>query len=78
MQATVRTFDAATRSGSVLLDDGVELPYVDRAFDAGGLRLLLVGQRVRITVTGDGQQPGGQPGGRRVTFLTVATLPDPF
>jgi cold shock CspA family protein len=78
VQATVRTFDAATRSGSVLLDDGVELPYDDRAFDAGGLRLLRVGQRVRITVSGDEQQPGGQPGGRRVTFLTVATLPDPF
>ncbi|HET9945904.1 MAG TPA: hypothetical protein VFR56_09640 [Actinomycetes bacterium] len=74
MQATVRTFDAATRSGSVLLDDGVELPYDDRAFDAGGLRLLRVGQRVRVTVTGDEQRPGG----RQVTFLTVATLPDPF
>ena len=73
MQATVRTFDAATRSGSVLLDDGVELPYDDRAFDAGGLRLLRVGQRVRVTVAGD-----EQAGGRRVTFLTVATLPDPF
>jgi 2-phospho-L-lactate guanylyltransferase len=58
----------------VLLDDGVELPYDDRAFDAGGLRLLRVGQRVRVTVTGDEDQPGG----RRVTFLTVATLPDPF
>lgn len=74
MQATVRTFDAATRSGSVLLDDGVELSYDDRAFDAGGLRLLRVGQRVRVTVSGDARQPGG----RRVTFLTVATLPDPF
>jgi cold shock CspA family protein len=74
VQATVRTFDAATRSGSVLLDDGVELSYDDRAFDAGGLRLLRVGQRVRVTVSGDEHQPGG----RRVTFLTVATLPDPF
>ena len=71
MQATVRTFDATTRAGSVLLDDGTELPYDDRAFDAGGLRLLRVGQRVRISVAGD-------PGDRRVTFLTVATLPDPL
>ena len=74
MQATVRTFDPVTRSGSVLLDDGVELPYDDRAFDAGGLRLLRVGQRVRVTVAGHERQPGG----RRVTFVTVATLPDPF
>jgi 2-phospho-L-lactate guanylyltransferase len=71
VQATVRTFDATTRAGTVLLDDGTELPYDDRAFDAGGLRLLRVGQRVRITVT-------GRAGERRVTFLTVATLPDPF
>ncbi len=71
MQATVRSFDPATRSGTVLLDDGVELPYDGLAFDAGRIRLLRVGQRVRIEVTGDEQQPGA----RRVTFLTIATLP---
>lgn len=69
MQATVRNFDAQTRCGTVLLDDGVELPYDDRAFDAGGARLLRVGQRVRIE-TADG------PGGRVVTYLTIHTLPD--
>jgi 2-phospho-L-lactate guanylyltransferase len=69
VQATVRTFDAITRAGTVLLDDGVELPYDEAAFDAGGLRLLRVGQRVRLKVEGD--EPG------RITFLTVATLPDP-
>ena len=68
MQATVRKFDAATRSGTVVLDDGVELPFDAQAFDAGGIRLLRVGQRVRIEVTAD-------PGGRDVTFLTIATLP---
>lgn len=70
VQATVRSFDATTRAGSVLLDDGVELPYDATAFDAGGLRLLRPGQRVRIEVA-DG------PTGREVVFLTVATLPDP-
>lgn len=70
MQATVRLFDPRSRSGTVLLDDGVELPYDGAAFDAGGVRLLRVGQRVRIEV--EGQAPS-----RRVTFLTVATLPDP-
>ncbi len=69
VQATVRYFDPRDRSGTVLLDDGVELPYDRAAFDAGGLRLLRVGQRVRIEVS-------GAPA-RRVTFLTVATLPDP-
>ncbi len=63
MQATVRSFDPGSRSGTVVLDDGSELPYDRDAFDAGGIRLLRVGQRVRIEVDWP-----------RVTFLTVATL----
>jgi 2-phospho-L-lactate/phosphoenolpyruvate guanylyltransferase len=66
VQATVRSFDPASRAGTVLLDDGVELPYDSAAFDAGGLRLLRVGQRVRLRVEDD-----------NITFLTVATLSDP-
>ncbi len=69
MQATVRRFDAETRSGTVVLDDGVELPFDAPAFDAGGIRLLRVGQRVRIEVSAD------DAAGREVTFLTIATLP---
>lgn len=69
MQATVRSFDAPTRSGTVLLDDGVELPYDAAAFDAGAIRLLRVGQRVRIETAAAGT-------GRTVTYLTIATLPD--
>lgn len=57
MQATVRSFDAAARTGTVLLDDGVELPYAAAAFAAGGLRLLRPGQRVRLTVRVDGAGP---------------------
>jgi 2-phospho-L-lactate/phosphoenolpyruvate guanylyltransferase len=68
VQATVRTFDPATRAGTVLLDDGLELPYDGAAFDAGGLRLLRVGQRVRLRFAGE--PPA-------ITFLTVATLADP-
>ncbi len=68
MQATVRSYDPVTRSGSVLLDDGVELGYDADAFDAGGLRLTRVGQRVRVRL---------DESGTRVTFLTLATLPDP-
>ena len=65
MQATVRSFDPATRSGTVLLDDGTELPYDAPAFDAGGLRLLRLGQRVRI----DGR--------RTASRLPAIYLPDP-
>ena len=68
MQATVRTFDPPTRSGTVLLDDGTEIPYDATAFDPSGLRLLRVGQRVRVELS-------GEPGSRRVEFLTIVTLP---
>ena len=69
VQATVATFNPDTRSGSVLLDDGTELPYAADAFDAGGLRTTRVGQRVRIRTAGSGAD-------LRVTFLTLVTLPD--
>lgn len=70
MQATAFTFDPDTRSGSVLLDDGTPVPFDAPAFDAGGLRLLRPGQRVRIRLEGAGDA-------RRVTFVTLQTFPDP-
>jgi 2-phospho-L-lactate guanylyltransferase len=66
VQATVRTFDPRTRSGEVLLDDGRAMQFPARAFDASGLRLLRLGQRVRLRLDGDGA----------IEFLTIATLPD--
>ncbi|MGP3968539.1 hypothetical protein [Streptomyces sp. 6N223] len=67
MQATAYTFDPATRSGSVLLDDGTPMDFGAQAFDAGGLRLLRPGQRVRIEVTGEGEERG-------ITLVTLQTL----
>ena len=67
MQATVRSFDPRTRGGDVLLDDGSVVAFGSRAFDASGLRLLRLGQRVRLELADDGT----------VTFLTIATLPAP-
>jgi 2-phospho-L-lactate guanylyltransferase len=69
MQASIFSFDPESRSGSVLLDDGTQLPYDAEAFDAGSMRLARVGQRVRIEIDGEGTS-------QRVTFLTLATLPD--
>jgi len=66
MQGTVKDFDPAERSGSVLLDDGSELPFDAAAFDAGGLRLLRFGQRVNLAWDGE-----------RITALTLSTLPLP-
>jgi 2-phospho-L-lactate guanylyltransferase len=57
MQATVSAFDAETRSGRVLLDDGVELPFTSTALTGTGLRLLRPGQRVRLTTTGGPNHP---------------------
>jgi 2-phospho-L-lactate guanylyltransferase len=64
MQGTVATYDPASRSGTVLLDDGSELAYPAEAFDASGLRLLRLGQRVRID-----QDDAGT-----VTRLTIPTF----
>lgn len=64
MQATVLEFDATTRSGRVVRDDGTTMVFDSAAFDAGGLRLVRPGQRVLLVVT-----PAGA-----ITALTVATL----
>jgi hypothetical protein len=62
----VRIFDTTTRSGSVFLGDGTELPFGTAAFDAGPLRLLRSGQRVNIVMDGDD-----------VTYITLSTFPVP-
>ena len=48
MQATVSAFDDATRSGTVLLDDGRQLPFDGEALLGTGLRFLRPGQRVSL------------------------------
>jgi cold shock CspA family protein len=73
MQATAYTYDPQTRSGSVLLDDGTPVPFDAAAFDAGGLRLLRPGQRVRIVLE-DGDTGAADPQGRRVTLVTLQTF----
>lgn len=52
MQATVHRFDPRTGAGSVLRDDGTEVPFDDDALAGSGLRLLRPGQRVTIEVSG--------------------------
>ncbi|SEG87267.1 Cold shock protein, CspA family [Thermomonospora echinospora] len=66
MQGTVGTYDTATRTGTVLLDDGTELAFDAEAFAAGGLRLLRLGQRVNLAVEGG-----------RITVVTLSTFPLP-
>ncbi|MFC0530143.1 cold-shock protein [Phytohabitans kaempferiae] len=64
MQGTVATYDPDTHSGTLLLDDGTEITYPAEAFAASGLRLLRLGQRVRIEQDDSGQ----------VTRITLPTF----
>lgn len=66
-QGTIRSFDPATRTGALLDDDLVELPFSGRAMQASGLRELRIGQRVRFTVTGDADQ-------REIVTLNIVSL----
>jgi len=66
-QGTIQSFDPATRTGALLDDDLVELPFSGRAMQASGLRELRIGQRVRFTVTGDADQ-------REIVTLNIVSL----
>jgi hypothetical protein len=65
MQGTVASYDEQRHHGSVLLDDGTRLLFSADAFAASGLRLVRVGQRVRITCTDSGE----------VSAIGLITLP---
>jgi cold shock CspA family protein len=54
MQGTVASFDETLRQGSLLLDDGTPVDFPAQAFANSGLRLLRVGQRVRLDQDPDG------------------------
>jgi cold shock CspA family protein len=56
-QGTVKQFDAQTRTGSVLLDDGTEIALGADVFDRSGLLVLRFGQRVRFALSGTDDQP---------------------
>jgi hypothetical protein len=64
-QATVASYDPATRTGTLLRDDGHPLPFGPGTLDPA-VRLLRRGQRVRLRLDGD-----------TVTALTLVTLPLP-
>jgi cold shock CspA family protein len=64
MQGTVADFDPRSRAGSLLLDDGTRVEFGAAAFDASGLRLLRLGQRVQVDHAPDGS----------VTRITIPTM----
>ena len=65
-QATVHEFEPTTGTGAVITDSGVVIPLDPEAFAASPLLTLRVGQRLRVTVTGNPPQ---------VSALTLVTFP---
>jgi cold shock CspA family protein len=65
MQGTVASYDPERRMGTMLLDDGSEIEFDEAAFDASGLRLLRLGQRLRVEHDRDG----------RVVRVALPTIP---
>lgn len=55
MQATVHDFDPDTVSGNLLSDEGVLIPFDADAFANSHLRILRPGQRLIVTVQGQGR-----------------------
>lgn len=66
-QGTVRHFDPATRSGTLLDDQLRQYRYSTEAFDGSGLFELRIGQRVRFELEGDEDDP-------TVTRLGIVSL----
>ncbi|MFA9431332.1 cold-shock protein [Egicoccus sp. AB-alg2] len=66
-QGTVRKFDPATRTGTLLDDRLREYRYDRETFEASGLMQLRVGQRVRFELEGDEDDP-------HVTRLGIVSL----
>jgi len=58
MQGTVASFDPETGGGTVYRDDGTKVSFGGEAFALSGLRLLRPGQRVQLTLVGDGVVTG--------------------
>ena len=66
-QGTIKDFDEQTRSGSVLLDDGVEVAIDRTSMEGSGLRYLRLGQRVKFEVAEEAGKKLAR-GVRHITF----------
>ncbi|MFA5787763.1 MAG: hypothetical protein WDA71_12415 [Actinomycetota bacterium] len=66
-QGTVKSFDAATRSGTLLLDSLEEMSFDAESLKGSELLKLARGQRVRFEV----EEAAGE---KRVTTLRIITL----
>ena len=66
MQGTIKDFDEAGRTGSLLTDDRTEIAIDARSGDAEQYRMLRLGQRVRFEV----EEIGGRQVARSLRLVT--------
>jgi cold shock CspA family protein len=68
MQGTIKDFDEAARTGSLLTDARAEIAIDERSIETDTVRMLRIGQRVMFDVVED----AGRTVARRLHLVTVA------
>jgi cold shock CspA family protein len=66
-QGTIKDFDAAGRSGSLLMDDRSEVAIDATSLEGAGLRTLRIGQRVKFDLAED----AGRKVARALRIVTI-------
>lgn len=66
-QGTIKTYDPATRSGTILDDAKGEFAYGPESFSESGVREFRLGQRVKFNLEGEGDKA-------KIRELTLVTL----
>jgi cold shock CspA family protein len=65
-QGTIKDFDDAARTGSLLMDDRTEVAIEAASTAGAGIRTLRIGQRVRFEL----EDRDGHPVARRLRLVT--------
>ncbi len=66
-QGTIKEFDLANRSGSLLMEDRSEIAIDATSLEGAGLRTLRIGQRVKFDLTDE----AGRKVARSLRLVTI-------
>jgi cold shock CspA family protein len=66
-QGTIRDFDDASRSGSLLMEDRTEVAIDATSLEGAGVRTLRLGQRVKFDLADE----GGRKVARSLRIVTI-------
>ncbi len=66
-QGTIKDYDTATRTGSLLMDDRQEVHINPTSMEGSGIRYLRVGQRVKFDLA----DQGGTKVARTLRIVTI-------